>query len=451
MEKNMKFKRFLKKILTEDTRLDVLIDKYTKPKKDNELKRDAKALMGIDVLAEIIFADPTTKMPEGTDKTDYSIENLKQVQPGQYVNWMLKNFVKPDSDREISLERHRELFMEDLFKLTEDLAKFTKYKQYFPVDKRDINKFTPTSLFTFLNNFELPEKVKEKLKKSEVKKEIRKEREGFSHPGSTIELVGDNYTVIKISDTGEKGKEAASWYGGYYDHQNGESRWCTSPPDSRWFNTYIKDGPLYVILANNDSNVGKRTGLPQERYQFHFPSNQFMDRLDHEIDLIDFLKNKAPDLKEYFKNNFLPKVGNQVEVKYLNNSEGKYIALYGLEDFFDNLPDDIVELSFRNTTSETVSFDIPKTISKFYNLSMLLLDNTVKSLPNEVGDLKNLYMLILTNNKNLNKLPSTIGKMEKLTVLNLMGSGKNLFRTLPSNVQEMFHVDDLLSDFYIRK
>jgi len=452
--KNMKLNNVLRRILREDSRLDVLIDKYTKPIK-GQTPRDFKSIMGIDTLAQIIFADPTTKKPQGTDTTDYSLENLKQVQPGQYVNWMLKNFEKPDTSEVESLQRARELFMEDLFKLTDDLTKFTKYKQYFPIENRDINKFTPSSLFMFLNNFELPEKVKEKLKKTDLKKEIRKEREGFKHPGATVEFVGDNYTVVKISDTGEKGQEAASWYGGYYDHSNGESRWCTSPPNSSYFKGYVKDGPLYVILANDDKgSVGGRTGLPQERYQFHFPSNQYMDRLDKSINLVDFLNNNGQELKEYFKPEFasgLVTGTDKVDIQYPNSSAGKYIALYGFEELIQNLPDTISEFGFTNKSNDQIYLDIPPSIGKFKNLTMLQLDGVVKTLPDEIGNLTMLFMLVLSNNPKLKSLPSSISKLKNIVVMNLMGCDSNLFKTLPKEFQDEFDSEVHAEQFYVNK
>lgn len=451
--KNVKLNNVLRRILREDSRLDVLIDKYTKPKKDAE-KGKSKALMGLDILGQIIFADPTTKKPQGDfDTTNYSLDNLKQVQPGQYVNWMLKNFERPELDENGDLSRARALFMEDLFKVTDDLVKFTKYKQYFPVDKRDINKFTPSSLFTFLSNFELPERVREKLKKTEVKKEIRKEREGFKHPGATVEMVGDKYTVIKIEGDSEKSREAASWYGGYYDHEKGESRWCTSPPNSSWFQGYISKGPLYVLLANNDNGkVGERTGLPQERYQFHFPSDMYMDRLDQSINLVDFLNNKAPDLKEYFKPEFakgLASKGNKVDISYPNSSAGKYIALYGFEELIEQLPDTLTEFGFVNKSSEKLAWDIPASIGRFKQLTMLQLDGIVKTLPDEIGQLSNLFMLVLSNNKQLKSLPPSIGKLNNIVVMNLMGCDKDLFSTLPKEVQDQFGTESHADQFYV--
>ena len=447
--KNIKLNNVLRRILREDSRLDVLIDKYTKPKKNDE-KGTSKALMGMDILGQIIFADPTTKKPEGIDTSDLSLENLKEVQPGQYVNWMLKNFERPEVDESGNLGRARELFIEDLYQLTDDLTKFTKIKQYLPVEKRDIGKFTsPNDLFTFINNFELPERVKEKLRKNEVKKEIRKEREGFRHPGATVEFVGDKYTVIKIEGDNELSREAASWYGGY----NKETRWCTSTKDSRNFTGYIAKGPLYVVLPNDDNGkVGEITGLPEDRYQFHFPSDQYMDRFDQSINLVDFLNKKAPDLKEYFKPKFakdLVTKGNKIDISYPNSSAGKYIALYGFEELLEHLPETITEFGFVNKSSEKLAWDVPTSIGRFKQLTMLQLDGVVRTLPDEIGNLSNLFMLVLSNNPQLKSLPPSIGILNQIVVMNLMGCDKGLFSTLPKEVQDQFGTESHAEQFFV--
>ena len=452
----MKVLNIVKQLVVENSRFDVLLDKYTKEKKNKEGKK-IKPLMDITRFAQIIFADPTTKKPEGFDETDYSPENLSIIQPGAYTNWLLKNYETPNSfgderddvprdspEFKTVLKNYRELFMEDLFKVTDDLKKFTKYKQYFPQDKRDINKFkSPDELFRFLDTFELPEKKKKELEKKELKKEIRKEREGFSHPGASLEYTGENYTVIKISDSGPKGQEAASWYGGFYDYDNGESRWCTSPPNSNYFKGYVKDGPLYVILANNDNGkVGKRTGLPQERYQFHFPSNQYMDRADHRIDLMQFLNKTAPDLKEYFKPEFAKGLttsgGKKVEIDYPNSSAAKFIALYGFDDFFASLPDDLTSLLFNNKSNENIALDVPPTLGRFKNLEALLLMNCVRTIPKEIGELKNISFLALPNNESLVSLPDEIIGLPNLMFINLAGSKPKLSDNFKRNFSEEF-------------
>jgi len=440
----MKVLNVVKSIILENSRFNVLLDKYTTIKKDKDGKK-VNPLLDITKLSEIIYADPTTKKPAEFDITDLSPDNLSKVQPGAYSNWLLKCFEKPQLDDDTlqmtepgtasykkAVMDARNLFMEDLFKVTDDLKKFTKYKQYFPQDKRDINKFgSPDELFRFLNAFQLPEKKKKELEKNQLKKEIRKERTGYSHPGATVEIETPTWTVVKISDIGPKGQEAASWYGGFYDYNNGESRWCTSPPDSNYFKGYVKDGPLYVILANDDKGlVGGRTGLPQERFQFHFPSNQFMDRLDHSITLIDFLNGPGSELKEYFKPEFAKGLtssgGKKVEIEYPNSSAAKFIALYGFEEFFGSLPDDITSLLFNNKASDKIALDVPSTIGRFTNLEALLLMNCVKSLPNEIGNLKKLSFLALPNNPSLKHIPDSVLELPDLSFINLNSSSPKL-------------------------
>jgi len=440
----MKLANTLRDVILENSRFDVLLDKYSQKKKDKKTGKEIKPIMDLGTLSQIIFADPTTKKPQDFDESLLTVDNLSKVQPGAYTNWLLKNYAQPKVDTEIymtdpnipavkkAFQEYRELFMEDLFKVTGDLKKFTKYKQYFPLDKRDINKFSsPDELFRFLDDFKLPEKKQKELEKKELKKEIRKEREGFSHPGGTIEFTGDKWTVVKIEGADEKAQEAASWYGGYYDYDNGETRWCTSPPNSSYFKGYIKDGPLYVMLANDDNGkVGKRTGLPQERFQFHFPSNQFMDRADHRIDLIQYLNGPMEELKEYFKPEFAKGMttsgGKKVEIEYPSSSAAKFIALYGFDEFFSSLPDDITNLLFNNKSNEKIALNVPPTLGRFKNLEALLLMNCVKSLPETIGELSKLSFLALPDNPSLTNLPDSLLNLDGLMFVNLKGSKPNL-------------------------
>jgi hypothetical protein len=441
----MKLSYTLRNVILENSRFDVLLDKYTQKKKDKTTGKEIKPIMDLVTLSQIIFADPTTKKPQDFDESLITVDNLSKVQPGAYTNWLLKTYVVPGtfnderddvqpgtSEYKKMMQDYRELFIEDLFKVNGDLKKFTKYKQYFPQEKRDINKFSnPDELFRFLQSFKLPEKKQKELEKKELKKEIRKEREGFSHPGATIEFTGDKWTVVKIEGADEKAQEAASWYGGYYDYDNGESRWCTSPPNSSYFKGYIKDGPLYVMLANDDNGkVGKRTGLPQERFQFHFPSNQFMDRADHRIDLIQYLNGPMEELKEYFKPEFAKGMttsgSKKVEIEYPSSSAAKFIALYGFDEFFSSLPDDITNLLFNNKSNEKIALDVPPTLGRFKNLEALLLMNCVKSLPETIGELTNLSFLALPDNPNLSRLPDSVLNLNNLMFVNLKGSKPQL-------------------------
>jgi hypothetical protein len=326
--------------------------------------------------------------------------------------------------------------MEDLYKTTEDLRKFERAKQYLPQDQRDINKFTVETLFDTLKDFQIPEKKKAELEK----KEAKKSREGFNHAGGQVLFEGPNWTLIKVADTGTIGKDAAIYYGGFHEYDQGESRWCTSSPGLSYFNTYIKDGPLYVVFPNDDKGqVGKKTGLPQERYQFHFPSSQFMDRHDRQINLVEYLNGPMSELKEFFKPEFakglVNKGGNKVEISYPDSSAGKFVALYGFDELFESLPDEIEHLMITNKSkNENIALDVPPSLGRFKRLKALMLQNIVKSLPDTIGELQNLNYCAFNNNSELTSLPDSLCKLKKLAFINIANTNPQL--DLPQCLKE---------------
>lgn len=467
----MKFTSILTNLILENSRFQVLLDKFVKPIiKPTETpqkgikKTKPKGLMDFEMLKAIIFADPTTKIPEGIDIDSATETDMDNVKVGKFTQWLLKNFVNPkNEDLNITPESNEKdikqaktefqrLFIEDLFKTTDDLTKFSKYQQYFPQEMRNIDKFTPKTLFNFLQSFQLPENIQKKREKTEIKKEIRKEREGLRHPGGDIVFTGNKWTVIEINkNKGKLANEAATWYGGFYDYENGESRWCTSPPNASYTSGYLKDGPLYVIFANDDEGkVGKRTGLPQTRYQFHFPSNQFMDRLDHSINLVDYLKDNGPmsELKDFFRPEFAKGLskgdGTKLDINYPDSSSGKFIALYGFNQLFESVPDTIDSMNIVNKSKEEILLDVPPSITRFKNLKSLMLQNIVKTLPENIGDLKALKFISLPQNAKLVAIPESVNNLPDLTFLNLMNSNPNVI--IPNSVRE--RLDDEGNGFY---
>jgi len=370
------------------------------------------------------------------DVNNIKPQDMDRVKIGKYTQWLLKNFVVPtlsDEEKELdpkssgyknAVQRARNLFLEDLYKTTEDLKKFERAKQYLPQEQRDINKFTYISLFDTLKDFQIPEKKRAEMEK----KEAKKSREGFKHAGGEILFEGPNWTLIRVQDKGTVGKDAAIYYGGFHEYDMGESRWCTSSPGLTYFNTYIKDGPLYVVFPNDDKGqVGKKTGLPVERYQFHFPSNQFMDRDDRNVNLVELLNGPMAELKDFFKPEFAKGLaskggGNRVEINYPESSAGKFVALYGFEELFENLPEEIEQLIINNKSNENIALDVPKSLGRFTQLTSLLLRNLVKSLPDNIGDLKQLSFLSLPDNPQLKNLPETLSNLNNLVFILLKGS-----------------------------
>ena len=429
----MRFTSLLTNLILENSRFQVLYDKMVKPAKGKEGDaRKPKGLMDFETLKAIILADPTTKVPQGKDIDELSVDDMENVKVGKYTQWLLKNFVAPvfnDERADVEkgspeykrmMDEHRRLFMEDLFKVTDDLKKYERFKNQFPQDKRDINKLTIDDVYELTKNLSLQKTKASKAEKEEAKK-------SYAHPGGEIIFRGNKWTLVRISDQGSLGKDAACFYGGYYLPDQDETRWCTSSPGLTYFNGYIKDGPLYVVLPNDDKGeVGKKTGLPKERYQFHFPSSQFMTREDRQINLVEYLNGPMRELKEFFKHEFakglVNKGGNKVEINYPDSSAGKFVALYGFDDLFETLPDSIEHLMITNKSKENIALDVPSTIGRFKNLQALLLQNIVKTLPEEIGELSNLTFVAFNNNPELRTIPESLANLSKLTFINLAGS-----------------------------
>ena len=415
----MKFNSIVRSIILEQGRYEHLKKAYTKPKKKGEKIIPAK--MSEEQLDTIVLADPTTRR-DG--------DNIKKA--GTYTPWLLKQYLKlepeseygtPQFDEELS--RLQELFFEDLYKTTEDLQKFDRFKGQLDQEDRDINKHTIDSLMDITADFRLQKRASADEKKSAS--------ETYEMKGSKVIFRGSDWSVVKIEDQGEEGKNAACFFGGYGLRSSaGESNWCTSATGLKYFNTYIKQGPLYVIIPNKPTafkdggvEVGEKSGLPANRYQFHFPSNQFMDPDDRQIDLVKFLNDNS-ELKELFKPEFMSgmagKNGTEISIKYPSDSSSKYIALYGFDEMFKNLPKNLESFVFENSGNETFNIDIPKEIGNFQSLIALHLEGIVGKLPKEIGKLKNLQYFSLPNNPNLTELPKEIANLKDLELLNLRRS-----------------------------
>jgi Leucine-rich repeat (LRR) protein len=322
--------------------------------------------------------------------------------------------------------------MEDLHKTTEDLKKYERFKNQLPQDKRDINKISIDQLFDLVKDFKL-----EKTKASKDEKERAKT--SYEYPGSEIVFRGPKWTLIKIEDQGSVGKDAAIYYGGFHEYDQGESRWCTSSPGLTYFNGYIKDGPLYVVFPNDDKGqVGKKTGLPMERFQFHFPSSQFMDRHDRQINLVEYLNGPMSELKDFFKPEFakglVTKGTNKVEINYPDSSAGKFVALYGFDELFESLPDNIEHLLINNKSKEDIALDVPESLGRFTQCTALLFQNLIKSLPESIGRMQNLNFLAIPGNKKLESLPESIADIPGLAFINLKESNPNV--KIPERLRE---------------
>ena len=427
----MKFTSLLKSIIVEQSRFEVLLNALTKPGEDKEGKKTKPKLSKKEFL-NLVLADPTTRL-NNVDVETATPEELGKIKAGSYVPWLVKNYLMPTTESAVGeysyereVKRAKEVFLEDLYKVTDDLKKFERFKGRLPQEMRDINKLTADQLYDAVKDFDLTLATTTKAERKSAP----------VHPGAKLVFDGPNWRVVEIEDKGQVGKEAACFYGG----NNVETRWCTSAPGASWFERYIKDGPLYVVFDPNDTDVSPNTGLPKTRYQFHFPSNQFMDKDDRQQDLVGLLNGPMNELKNFFKPEFAKGLtgtsGKEFKVDGLSSGAvGKFISLYGLDDLIGSLPDTLESFSIQNRDSkDSVKIELPQEIGKFKNLVHIITDNvSFKSIPESVCDLPRLKFLAVMKNPELTTVPECIANLPSLMFLNLKESPN---AKIPSSITE---------------
>ena len=414
----MKFTSLLKSIIVEQSRFEVLMNALTKSGKDKEGNK-LKPKLSQKEFIDLVLADPTTRL-NNVDIETATPEELGKIKAGSYVPWLIKHYLLPktetnpgDYSYERDVKRAKGVFMEDLYKVTDDLKKFDRFKGRLDKEMRDINKLTPDQLYDAVKDFDLTLATTTKAERKSAP----------VHPGAKLVYDGDNWRVVEIEDKGVVGKEAACFYGG----NNQETRWCTSAPGASWFDRYIKDGPLYVVFNPNDTDVSPMTGLPKTRYQFHFPSNQFMDKDDRQQDLIQLLNGPMSELKSFFKPEFAKGLvlgGTELKIDSLTSGNvGKFIALYGMDDLMDNLPESLSTISIQNRDSkDPIRVELPEDIGRFKNLNNILTDKiSFSKIPDSICTLPELRFLTIMNNPELKEVPDCIIDIPSLLFLNFRG------------------------------
>lgn len=161
-------------------------------------------------------------------------------------------------------------FTEDFYKLTDDLAKFKKYKKFFKnaavdFDDADFAKYSD------INQMQSFADIYHKM--SHLEPYIEREIEGAEMKSAEKDAkkiyTSDNF-IILTPET-----EAASCAYGR------GTRWCTASTGSyNYFKSYNNQGPLYIIIDRET----------QEKFQFHFQTQSYMDKDDNSIDWDDFFE-----------------------------------------------------------------------------------------------------------------------------------------------------------------
>jgi len=421
------FREILTNLIIEDSRYDILMKKYTEPK-----KKGKKAAMDKDHLIDLMTADPTTK---GDFEGDRDTRDVTKV--GAYTNWLVKQWMglPQEADKEyaygspdwgVALERLQNLFMEDLYKTTEDLEKFhhlKKTKKY--KGQKDIGQIKSVAdLYDNVKDYKISKDELTKTKAERLRDDVEKVYED------------DKWRILI-----PKSKEASCHYGG------GDTRWCTASKSSNYYDHYSKQGPLYMMMYKEDAG---KSPSENRSHQFHFESNSFYNAEDRGIDLGPFFAT-YPELKPFFKDKFSSYLkkdfGKQVQLRYPNDTMSKYIAIYGFDEFFEALPDTLERLDIeisnsRNRTDDnTPAFRLPDDIVRFKQLEMLHIEGMLSELPDELGQLENLQFISIPNNPNLVHIPESLADLPSLEVLNIKNNNKMV---IPHKIMERAACGDLV-------
>jgi hypothetical protein len=102
---------------------------------------------------------------------------------------------------------------------------------------------------------------------------------------------------------------------------------------------------------------------------------------------------------------------------------GKPIGLYGLDELFDSLPDDIHKINISTINTRTpITFRIPDTISRFTNLDRLTFDGCITSVPDAICELKKLAYFAVLNCPEVKSIPACVATLPEIMIMNIMCS-----------------------------
>lgn len=201
------------------------------------------------------FDDPAAQQ----ELVDTYMEQLEAADPTlnkKYTQWLARQFMTSPM-----------LKLEDLTSTLADyLAKFDKLNRKRQIESpfNDINRYKNVHVFMDkMDEYEDP-----------VDDTVRgKARTVFD--GATVKVVVP------------EDEAAACTYGR-------QTRWCTAATrGTNYFDHYNRQGPLYILIPKSPEHEG-------EKYQLHFPSSQFMNEDDDEVSIKYILKERFPELLDFF-------------------------------------------------------------------------------------------------------------------------------------------------------
>jgi len=212
--------------------------------------------------------------------------------------------------------------------------------------------------------------------------------------------------------------------------------------DVQYSNLTVKLKKKYVSLGMNLSSDMIQQSEPEVlKYYISKKIDTIkatnLDKLSSsDISLLNtpILKGLKKELKPKFASELSSNSGKKVEVEYPNGPIPKFAALYGLDDLFDSLPDNLENFLFNNKSGDNINLVVPPSIGRFTKLEAIMMTSCVSELPEEIGLLKNLTFLSLPNNTNLKSLPKSILTLPNIKFIMLNGTNAKV----PEGFSNMF-------------
>lgn len=214
---------------------------------------ELKSLLNEIILFEISLDQIKTQFVDTGKLSPKDFEQIKDASGGDsaYATWLTARVVGSKRQRPI-------IKSEDIYKYKNYLATFKSRRREFSFtdinqikSPQDLSQFISTAVDLRNQEEEDPSKIKGASKVDKYSKLKIGEVAGF--------------TVYKIPKGATKLKQVACDLGS-------GTEWCTAHSEASFFEKYIDDGPLYIF----DNEKG-------EKYQFHYESDQFMDKNDNTV------------------------------------------------------------------------------------------------------------------------------------------------------------------------
>jgi len=295
------------------------------------------------------------------------ISKIEEVDPSinkQYVQWICKQYISGV------------LKVEDLYKVTEPLIIFQKFKNRLPQEKRDINKLTIFDLHD----------IEEQISKPQLNNKNNNESKEQFGPDVKVWYNGPlGYLITPLT------KEAAKKY-------SKGTRWCTGAENenANKFDDYNSSGSLFIWKDKNG-----------EKYQFSIDSNEYVDSHDEPIDDETILVfKKHPVLKELLLPTGKIHLAEQQEI---------YKKHFMLVKKFEQQMPNIVNIDITSDIYKVFEtlYKVGKTTVQYFNNYLSVILNTfdkqliIESFPNT-------YKLSIISNDEIVKL--YLNEIDKLFI-----------------------------------